>query len=479
MLIRQTLLYLPAQIIGPLVQFASILLWTHYLSPTEMGLFALVLAAQELIYTTALFWYSIYTIRYFDQSADPDVKEQFLATEAMAILLATVAAIVTMGLFPLLFGDEWGWPLLTASAVFIVGRAVGAQLSERARMTADMTSYSILQIVWPLAGLILAWLLVSNYGATATHVIAGYAAGQWLSTILVVGRMAWPKSLASSREIVKAALKYSVPLVIGAQLVWIANNGIRFIIEYMDGIAAVGLLTIGWALGLRVANFVALLVTAAGFPLAIRKLREEGIDAGQQQLVRNGMLLLFVMAPAMVGFWLISPALVELLVAEQYRALTTEILPWAILAGAARNLRVHFGEQVFLLREEPKIPLFNDALDGVATLIGAIAGFMWGGLVPAVIGAALGAVVALVVTAGFGLIMHRFVLPFGEIVRIGIATAAMASAVFALGVQANYLSVTLAVFIGALVYAIASALLYPEMTANVSRQFRTLTRHER
>lgn len=478
MLIRQTLLYLPAQIIGPLVQFASILLWTHYLSPAEMGLFALVLAAQELIYTTALFWYSIYTIRYFDHSADPDVREQFLATEAMAILIATIASIATMGLFPLLFGDDWGWPLLAASAVFIVGRAVGTQLSERARMTADMTSYSILQIVWPVAGLFIAWLLVATYGATATNVIAGYAAGQWLSILFVVGRMAWPQSFSSSKDIVKAALKYSVPLVIGSQFVWMANNGIRFIVEYMDGIAAVGLLTIGWALGLRVANFVALLVTAAGFPLAIRKLREEGIDAGQTQLVRNGLLLLFVMAPAMVGFWLISPALVELLVAEEYRALTTEILPWAILAGAARNLRVHFGEQVFLLREEPKIPLFNDIVDGVATLIGAAIGFLWGGLVPAVIGAALGSVVALVVTAGFGLILHRFVLPFGEIVRIGIATAAMAAAVLALGVNASYLSVALAMLIGALVYAIASALLYPEMSANVTRQLKTLTRHE-
>ena len=47
MLIRQTLLYLPAQLLGPLAQLAAIVLWTHWLDPNEFGLFTLAMAMQE------------------------------------------------------------------------------------------------------------------------------------------------------------------------------------------------------------------------------------------------------------------------------------------------------------------------------------------------------------------------------------------------------------------------------------------------
>ena len=69
MLIRQTILYLPAQIVGPLAQFLSVILWTYFLSPDEMGAFALITAAQELAYTAAVFWFTLYTVRYFDKTA--------------------------------------------------------------------------------------------------------------------------------------------------------------------------------------------------------------------------------------------------------------------------------------------------------------------------------------------------------------------------------------------------------------------------
>ena len=44
MLIYQTLLYLPAQLLGPAVQFLAAVAWTHWLSPSEYGVVALVIA---------------------------------------------------------------------------------------------------------------------------------------------------------------------------------------------------------------------------------------------------------------------------------------------------------------------------------------------------------------------------------------------------------------------------------------------------
>ena len=64
MLIRQTILYLPAQLLGPLFQFIAAVVWTHWLVPDAYGVLAFVIAAQELAFALCLSWWSHYTMRY-------------------------------------------------------------------------------------------------------------------------------------------------------------------------------------------------------------------------------------------------------------------------------------------------------------------------------------------------------------------------------------------------------------------------------
>ena len=45
-LLRNTLFYLPAQFLGPLVQFAVVVIWTHLLDPAAFGVVTFVVAAQ-------------------------------------------------------------------------------------------------------------------------------------------------------------------------------------------------------------------------------------------------------------------------------------------------------------------------------------------------------------------------------------------------------------------------------------------------
>ncbi len=56
MLIAHTLKYLPAQLLAPLAQVASVVLWTHWLAPQEMGVFTLVSVTQEMAYLGCLGW---------------------------------------------------------------------------------------------------------------------------------------------------------------------------------------------------------------------------------------------------------------------------------------------------------------------------------------------------------------------------------------------------------------------------------------
>jgi hypothetical protein len=187
-------------------------------------------------------------------------------------------------------------------------------------------------------------------------------------------------------------------------------------------------------------------------------------------------LLLAALAPAAAGLWAISGPYVDLLVAEPFRAMTIEVLPWAILAGSLRSLRVHFGEHVFLLREETLIPLATDAVDGLATIAGAIVGLALGGLVGCVMGAACGSGVGLFVTLVWGAYRHSFLFPLVDFLKIGGAALAMVVALSFVPVKPHVLSIASAIALGAVIYAFGIGVLYPDRTRSFWQKLRSVSR---
>jgi O-antigen/teichoic acid export membrane protein len=476
MLLRQTILYLPAQFVGPLAQFVSVILWTYFLSPEELGAFALITAAQELAYTAAVFWFTLYTVRYFDKTASAADKSKFLDTELGVLLGSCVVIAIGMMAMPLFARGIWSFNLACAAIAYSIVRSVATHLADRARTAADVLTYSIFQLLWPVAALGLGLLFAWAYEPTAAMVLWGYVAAQVAVFALAAMRLERGRTLRVSRQMLKSAARYAFPLIIGSVFVWFGNNGIRFVIEHGEGVAAVGLVTVGWGLGLRATTSAAMLVSAAAFPLAVAKTRQTGVKSGQQQLAENGILLLAALAPATAGLWAISKPLIGLIVAEPFRAMTIEVLPWAILAGAFRSLRVHFAQHVFLLHEETMVPLANDVVDGVATMIGGIVGLALGGIVGCVIGAAWGAGIGLIVALARGAFQYDFYFPLGDFLKISTAAAMMVLALQFLPMEARAFSVALAILTGAVVYICVLALLYPGQARSFWDKFRALNR---
>jgi O-antigen/teichoic acid export membrane protein len=476
MLLRQTLLYLPAQLIGPLAQFLSVILWTYFLSPEQLGAFALITAAQELAYTATTFWFTLYTVRYFDRAGRAEDKFAFLDTERGVLLASSVATTLVILAMPLFFGNIWSSNLALAAVAYSVLRSVATHLSDRARTSADAATYTYLQVLWPVAGLGLGLIFVKLYSPTAASVLWGYAAAQVVAFALALPRLEFGRSWRPSRAMINAAARYALPLVIGGIFVWFANNGIRFLIETREGTGAVGLVTVGWGLGIRASTSAAMLVTAAAFPLAVMRSREHGIVHGQRQLIENGVLLLVALAPATAGLWAISRPLVDLMVAEPFREMTAAVLPWAILAGALRNLRIHFGQHVFLLHEETLTALATDIVDGVATMIGGAIGLAYAGLPGCVAGAALGAGLGLATSLIWGALRHEFIFPLTDFLKIMAAALLMVLVLSFIPTGPHVASIAAAIAVGAAVYGAALGGFYPDRARSFWGKIRGFSR---
>ena len=144
--------------------------------------------------------------------------------------------------------------------------------------------------------------------------------------------------------------------------------------------------------------------------------------------------------------------------------MTLAVLPLAAAAGAVRNIRVHFADQVFLLFEKPNLMLVINVVEAVATLVGCWFGLDVGGLAGAAAGALAGAMIGTVTGFAMGIVLFGLPVPVAHLTRIFVATAAMAIVLRALiwADRSADLSLDVAgeIIVGGLVYVTTLAYLY-------------------
>ncbi|MDB5819552.1 MAG: polysaccharide biosynthesis protein, partial [Rhizobacter sp.] len=342
MLIRATLKYLPAQVLAPLAQLVSMVAWTHWLLPAQMGAFTLVTTTQELVYLAGLSWFSVHALRSLPGADRTSASwRRFLHTENAVVGVAAVAMTVFGVLFTLrLPGMSTGWVDATWVAMFFVTRSLNAHYAERARAQSSYAAYTVLQSIGPIGGLALGVIGLQWLEPSATVLFASYALANAAATLFALPRLGMAWSLRRpDASVLRAAFAFGGPMLGISALGWVAENHLRYLVQWQSGAVALGLMAVGWGLGRRAASVAAMLVTTAGFPIASRLLNEGRRPEAIAQLAVNAAMLMAVSFPVCAGLVFIGPALVELAVAPAYREATSSILALSVISGMVRNLR--------------------------------------------------------------------------------------------------------------------------------------------
>src|SRR6195256_986190 len=429
MLLRHTLLYLPAQFVGPLFQLVAMIVWTHVVDEHTLGIITLVTATHELLQIAFLAWWSQYALRFFGRYQDRGEALRFYRTENAVLLISLILqSIIIIAVLLLVITPDAKTGLLIATAGYVITRTLNLYIGERARVHHHIWVYSIQQIVGPAVGFIVGLILIRLIGQSAEWPLAGYAIAQLAAAIIVLpkigyGRSFWPLD----REIVDHALHYGIPLIIGGALGWVGLNASRFIVNEMSGVAAAGLFAVGYGLGQRAAAVAAMLVTAAAFPLAVQSMEQSGSKVAMRQLADNSALLVAILAPSLAGIFMLRAEIVHLLIALPFQQVTLAILPLSTLAGAIRNLRAHFGDQVFLLHNRTRWMMAGGAIDSTVTVVLSVFGLRYWGLTGAAGATVVAALAAAIVSFTIGFTKFGLTLPIAHLIRIALATIAMAA----------------------------------------------------
>lgn len=463
MLLKQTLLYLPAQVVGPLFQLIAMVVWTHIVDEKTVGVITLITATHELLQIGFISWWSQYALRFFGRFLDGDESRQSFYRTENAVLLGSVLgqSTIVVAILLLLIAPDASPALLIAVVAYVVSRSLNLYIGERARVQHQIGVYSVQQIVGPAVGFVLGVALIRILGHEPEWPLAGYAVAQFVAVAAVLpkighGYRLWPVD----RKIVRHSLQYGIPLIIGGALGWVGLNASRFIVDEMQGVAAAGLFAVGYGLGQRAAAVAAMLVTAAAYPIAVRQMEEGGSTAAMRQLADNSALLVAILAPSVVGIYMLRTEFVQLLIAKPFQQVTLAILPLSVLAGAIRNFRAHFGDQVFLLHSRTGLLTVVAAIDAVTTVIASVVCIWLWGIVGGAVAAVLSAALAAGASFAIGFMRFGLTLPLGHLLRIVPAAALMALVLNALPPAENYLALFAHIFAGAAVYSIVLATLY-------------------
>jgi O-antigen/teichoic acid export membrane protein len=451
MLIYQTLLYLPAQLLAPAIQLLAAVLWTHWLSPSEYGVLALIIAAQELISYVCLYWWSQYTIRYLASHVKDGSISRYQPTENIVLLgsaiLQVFGALIALALVDALHDA----PLIAATVIFIVTRSITGHLSERARASGRIGAYTLAQTAGPVLGCFIGFGAVFLWRQNATSVLLGFTVAQTIALPILWRMLGLGISIGLDRKIFSIAARYGAPLLGAAVFVWLSVNGLRVVVQEFDGAAAVGQ---------RATAAAAMLVTAAAYPLAVKRAITHSHEAALTQLAQSGALLIGVLAPITAGLLMVNQKVVHLLIGADFQSLTLAVLPIAVLSGVVRVLRLQYADQAFLLAERTDVVFMVYGLEALLTLPLCVAGFFAGGLVGACAGCLLGHVLAAILT--FVLALGRFAMPFamGHFTRITVATALMIATLAIVPWPDTRFGLALETIAGGLTYLLAIGFIY-------------------
>jgi O-antigen/teichoic acid export membrane protein len=475
-LLRSTLLYLPAQFTPPFVQFVTTVVWTYLLDPATFGFVTFIIAVQEIMACAGLTGWTLFVLRYRERFRGHD-QPRFLAMDKRFALLASAVQLVLTPPLLYVLALPCDAATMIATSAYLITRMLFAHYADWARADQAIGAYTTGQFMASVVGSGLSVVAILLFGPSCAVVLGAVAVGQALALAVLMVQTKVRFGLgAFDKALFQEVKRYAKLAIVGGMVGWAAGNVIRVLVQYIDGPVALGLISVGWSLGQRIAGVLAMLLTAAAYPLAVKHLESGDRKGALAQVSFNGLLLLGVLLPAAVGTLTLAKPVVTLLIAEQFRDTTIIILPIALCAAGLRYLRIHTCEQTMLLLERPELSMVVVLIEAALNITLCAGGLYVGGFYGAALGMLVGS--ALTCVGTFGYCFGKLGLPapaLSTVLRIIVACCAMSLVVRALPVAASAPSLTLAIGLGATIYAVAITLLFPEVRALLVRRVRHLS----
>jgi O-antigen/teichoic acid export membrane protein len=323
-----------------LLNFVVGLLVAKFLGPAEYGRFTLAVSAASVVQLIVFEWLRYCVPRFYTrqgQAGNPQIR-------------ATLDAAV-------------GWLAVLAAGVALLVYASGLDLALSADLAALAIGVSIANGLFDFAAALLrARFLERPYAVlvVAKNVLAfaltvGGAFWFGSAQIALVGMMlsvagalgAARRGLVdeaarggrAERWLVSKFLGYGMPIVAANVLYQSIPLLNRILVSRLFGFAEAGQFSLAYDIGTRIVNTLGSALDAVLFQLAVLDEKTLGAPHARERISRNMGVIFALIAPAVLGSWLVVPSFERLLVPESFRGpfqhyftlVAPGLLAWALI----------------------------------------------------------------------------------------------------------------------------------------------------
>ena len=452
--------YLPANIVQAIVGFASILVFTRILTPTEFGQYALGFSVMTLTHTLLFTWLEASMARFWAAQKDARSLADHFATLYRAFAWLAVAFIpaCAIGLWLWPASDAVKW-VAAAGLSAILARSVVRIAQERRRAQGQVGASVRLDMTQSIGGF--------GFGAAFAFLGLGGSAPLLglMAAAVVCMPFALPKELAASKggkldwTRLKTYAAYGFPVSAAMILALVLASSDRFMIAWFLNEASVGAYHAAYSLSNRTLDIIFLWLAAAGGPAMVMALERGGREALAKAAREQVSTILLITIPAAAGLALVARPLAEVMVGEGLREAAAQVTPWIALAGLFGGLATHYLLQAFTLGHRTKLLLLASCVPVIANLALNFVLIPRFGLIGAAWSTAATYAFAAAAYWTLGRRAMPLPIPIDTLAKACVAAGAMAVAVMAVPSFGGIVELFAKAFVGAVVYAAAALFL--------------------
>ena len=458
MFLKHSLFYLLAKVIPALASFITLAAYTRMLTPSEFGVYTVLLTAVNLVNTILFYWLVIGILRYWHDFKDK--RSLLISTTINAYLVIIVLALCALliAYFSISAVSKFDPSLLIVSFMLLVTMAffdMGQQIRS-ANLNSD--KYAVTEVTRITTSIIITLPLLW-YGLGIISIFIGLIVANILTLVLFSKGVLTYQAKAFDKDIFSHLHTYGLPLAVVFIMGQVIDTSDRFLLGYLIDAEAAGMYAVGYNLPLQAIMTIAATLNLAGYPVILKSYNEQGEDEARILLEKYFLLFMSLMIPTAVGLILVGPNLIKLIIGSDFQEASLQLLPWISVAIFIFVTKAFIFDLVFHLTKKTRIVAWMAA---TAALLNIMLNF-W--LIPKY--GYMGAVYATVSSYTIGLILSIilgrplfvFSTPFLPLVKIITAVSVMVLFLLLLRDYEGWGWLILQSILGGVIYLIMALLL--------------------
>ncbi|MEO5740824.1 MAG: oligosaccharide flippase family protein [Vicinamibacterales bacterium] len=351
-LLRTSAVYAGSSVARNAIPFLLMPVLTRYLSPTDFGIVATfeVILAMGLV-SVGLNMHGAIGVNFFRLE-----HGELGIYVGNVILVSVITSVVTLGLALLVFhvfsleipaaSTRW-LPLIALAALAQVLFSIALTLWQVEERPIPYAIFQTLQTALNV-GLSLLFVVAFSWGwrGRLLAIITASVAFGAISLFIVHRR--WRRTLEVRTEYLKDALAFGVPLVPHSLGNWILTGIDRLFLTSMVGVAATGVYTVGYQVGMIV-GLVATSFNQAWSPFLFQKLKEDNPHS-KIRIVRFTYLYIVAIAVFALILSLAAPWFLSVFVGPEFRGAYRYVM-WVALGYAANGMYLMVAHYIFYAKK--------------------------------------------------------------------------------------------------------------------------------